>query len=196
MSYREPFFRVVYDDGDSEDQEGKELEKIVVMTGSSTPLDVARCFEFDMDVFSWLYVREFQERLRVAVAQAGIVLPPSWLAPGADRTVVVPDAPSSSLRDSDFQAAEMRWQDALLGVALEGQSAESTHDNYRLPFLKFFIWYTAREYKSWPPEQVAVGRYTAALAEVRRNAHATWDRFWILRFRRTDVHRPCTTPRS
>ena len=102
VSYREPFFRVVYDDGDSEDQEGKELEKIVVMTGSSTPLDVARCFEFDMDVFSWLYVREFQERLRVAVAQAGIVLPPSWLAPGADRTVVVPDAPSSSLRDGDF----------------------------------------------------------------------------------------------
>ena len=172
VSYREPFFRVQYDDGDTEDQEGKELEKIVIMAGSSTPLEVARCFEFDMDVFSWLYVREFQEQLRGAVAEAGVVLPPSWLAPGSDLTVVVPAAPSSSLRDSDFQAAETHWQDALLGAALEGQSAESTHDNYRLPFLKFFVWYTAREYKAWPPEQVAVGRYTAALAEVRQNAHA------------------------
>ena len=172
VHFQSPLFRIRYDDGDSEDVSGRELQQLVLPRKSRTPLSDPRLFRYEVGVFNWFDVPEFALMIDETLQLHGIRVPPCWTNPDERRLgVLIPAAPSTRLGYDDFVAAERRHASALLRDASNGMNAKATVMGYRLHFLKLFTFASARQL-AWPIPADELGLYTALLGHQRQNASA------------------------
>ena len=161
-SHQFPFYRVVYEDGDSEDLTSKELAAVLHITKA----DVAdpRRFAYDWGDFNPGAVPGFVRFLDDYMGEFSMDLPAAWTGTASDEASAAED-PSGS--DEDFLRMEEKQLKSLHAAFISGARARKTFSTTRTAGLKL-VWFALSRRWVWPLTALEVGMYMAKLG-VERN---------------------------
>ena len=137
-SFCRPWFRITYDDGDSEDIRGYELAAVVVYhhellydpLAHSTDYSVLRPY----DMGGWA------NALRSFVRGFSVALPSAWLEGAGVGSM--PNTRGDG--NSDFVDTERAILGEALDAMIDGAKASTTYDNLRNYAIKFLSWCASR----------------------------------------------------